>query len=154
MTTYVARHRVARPIRDVFDFMGTRYYENHARWEREVVEVRPLTDGPISLGSRAVMVRQDLGRRRELVYEVTEFAPPHRIAFRHLDSGMRFEIAFALREVDDAATDLAVSVRMEPRGVLRLAAPFLAASLPRTSERITRSLVDLLDAEAPAPAAP
>lgn len=51
MSTYVSRHRVNRRIDDVFDVIGTRCYENHPRWEREVVEVRPLTDGPIGLGS-------------------------------------------------------------------------------------------------------
>ncbi len=147
MSTYVSRHRVSRPIRDVFDFMGTHSYDNHPRWEEEVVEVRPLADGPIGLGSRAVMVRDDFGQRREITYEVTEFTPPQRIAFRHLDGRMLFEIAFELGERGPAETDLAVHVRMEPRGAFRLMSPLLAMNLPRTSERITRSMVSLIEAE-------
>ncbi len=147
MSTYVSRHRVNRRIDDVFDVIGTHCYENHPRWEREVVEVRPLTDGPIGLGSRAIMVREEFGGRREIAYEVTDFAPPRRIAFQHLGGQMLFEHAFELQDAGPSATDLAVHVRMEPRGAFRLMSPLVAFNLPRTSERITRSLVDLIEAE-------
>ena len=147
MSTYVSRHRVNRPIDDVFDVIGTHCFENHPKWEREVVEVRPQADGPIGLGSRAVMVRQEYGRRQEIVYEVTDFVPPRRIAFHHQGGQMLFEIAFELQEARPSETDLAVHVRLEPRGAFRLMAPLLALNLPRTSERITRSMVDLIEAE-------
>jgi len=153
MPTYVSRHRVDRPIDDVFDVIGTHCYENHPRWEREVVEVRPLTDGPIGLGSRAIMVREEFGGRREMAYEVTDFAPPGRIAFQHLGGQMLFEIAFELHDAGPSVTDLAVHVRMEPRGAFRLMSPLVAFNLPRTSERITRSLVALIEAEPPRSAA-
>ena len=152
MSTYVSRHRVNRPIDEVFDVIGTRCFENHPKWEREVVEVRPLTPGPIGVGSRAVMVRQEYGRRQEVPYEVTDFTPPARIAFRHVGGQMLFEIAFELEAAGATATDLAVRVRMDPRGAFRIMSPVLAMNLPRTSERITRSMVGLVEAEGVRPA--
>jgi hypothetical protein len=149
MPTYQAHFRVARPPADVFDVIGTNCYRNHPRWEREVVEIRPLTDGPIGLGSRAIMVRQEYGRRSEVAYEVTAFEPGRRIAFRHLGGSMTFELAFELTPLPGDATDLRVDVRMEPHGMLRLMTPLLALRMPGTSRRISRSMVELVESEPP-----
>ena len=61
MATYAATYRVARTPEEVFDVIGTHCYENHPHWEREVVAIQPVTPGPIGLGSRAIMVRQEYG---------------------------------------------------------------------------------------------
>ena len=83
MITYQTRRRVTRSAEDAFDVIGINVYDNHPRWEPEVVEIRRISHGPVGVGSRAVMVRRDYGRRREVLYEVTEFDPPRRIAFHH-----------------------------------------------------------------------
>lgn len=146
MSTYDATYRLDRTPEEVFDVIGTHCYENHPRWEREVVEIRQLTPGPIGLGSRAIMVRQEFGRRSETEYEVTAFQPPRRIAFRHPQDSILFELGFDLRAAGASATDLTVHVRMEPKGALRLLSPLLALQLPRRSERITRRMIDLVEA--------
>lgn len=96
------------------------------------------------------MVRQEYGRRRAAPYEVTEFVPDRRIAFRHLDGPMTFEIAFVLEPTDGSATDLTVQVRMQPKGAFRLLTPLMARSLPKTSERITSQMVALVEGDVPA----
>lgn len=146
MATYNATYRVGRTPEEVFDFIGTHCYENHPQWEREVVEIRPLTPGPIGLDSRAIMVRQEFGRRSETEYEVTAFEPASRIAFRHRQGRMLFELGMDLRTAGASATDLTVQVRMEPKGVLRLLSPLLALQLPRRSDRITRRMIELVEA--------
>jgi hypothetical protein len=45
MATYAATRRVGRTPEEVFDVIGTHCYENHPRWEREIVEIRRLTPG-------------------------------------------------------------------------------------------------------------
>lgn len=146
MSTYDATYRLDRTPEEVFDVIGTHCYENHPRWEREVVEIRPLTPGPIGLGSRAIMVRQEFGRRSETEYEVTAFEPARRIAFRHPQASMLFELGMDLREAGASATDLTVHVRMEPKGALRLLSPLLALQLPRRSDRITRQMIGVVEA--------
>lgn len=145
MLKYEARRRVRRSPAAVFDVIGTHVYENHPRWESEVVEIRRLTDGPVGVGSRAIMVRQEYGRRREAPYEVTEFIPDRTIAFQHLDGPMTFEIAFVLEPAGPAETDLTVKVRAQPKGAFRLLTPFIARTLPKTSERITGQMVELIE---------
>lgn len=145
MSTYDATYRLDRTPEEVFDVIGTHCYENHPLWEREVVEIRQLTPGPIGLGSRAIMVREEFGRRSETEYEVTAFEPARRIAFRHPQGSMLFELGFDLRAAGVAATDLTVHVRAEPRNALRLLSPLIALQLPRRSDRITRRLVELVE---------
>lgn len=146
MPTYEATYRLDRTPAEVFDVIGTHCYENHPRWEREVVEIRPLTPGPIGLGSRAIMIREEFGRRSETEYEVTAFESARRIAFRHPQASILFELGFDLRAAGASATDLTVHVRMEPKGALRLLSPLFALQLPRRSDRITRSMIELVEA--------
>lgn len=146
MATYDATYRVDRTPAEVFDVIGTHCYENHPRWEPEVVEIRPLAPGPIGLGSLAIMVREEYGRRSETGYEVTAFAPARRIAFGHPDSSMLFELGFDLQPAGTSATDLTVHVRMELRGPLRLLSPLFAFQLPRRSDRIIRRMIELVEA--------
>ncbi len=144
MLTHEARRRVNRPPGAVFDIIGTHAYENHPKWESEVVEIRPLTDPPVQLGSRAVMVRREYGRTSEVTYEVTAFDQDRRIAFRHISTQMAFEIAFALEPAGEGGSDLSVQVRAQPQGVFRLMTPLVARNLSKTSERITSQMVALV----------
>jgi hypothetical protein len=52
------------------------------------------TIGGVDLGSRAIMVREDFGRRSE--YELAAFEPGRRVAMRHPNAAMLFELEFAL----------------------------------------------------------
>jgi len=153
MPTFKRTYRIARSADEVFDFIGTHLFENHPRWEREVVEIRPLTDGPIHVGSRAVMVRQEYGRRSESTYEITAFELGRRVAARHLDGSMDFDLSFGLAPVDDAASDLTVDVSMALRGRLRPLSPLLGLQMPGRSDRIARSMIALVEAERPVGAA-
>ena len=149
MPTFKRTYRVGRPVGEAFDVIGTHLFENHPRWEREVVAIRPLSDGPIGPGSRAVMVREEYGRRTEGTYEVTAFEPERLVAARHLDGPMDFEISFAFAPVDAASTDLTVTVAMSLRGRMRPLSPLLGIQMPGRSDRISRSMVDLVESGPP-----
>jgi hypothetical protein len=143
--TYETRRRINRPPDAVFDLIGTHVYENHPSWESEVVEIRPLTDPPVQLGSRAIMVRREYGRRSEVAYDVTEFELNRKIGFRHVDGPMSFEIAFLLEPSGEAGSDLTVQIRAHPKGAFRLLTPLIGWSLPKTSERITSQMVAFVE---------
>jgi hypothetical protein len=145
MVAYEARRRVGRPPDAAFDVIGTHVYENHPSWESEVVEIRPLTEPPVRVGSRAIMVRREYGRRTEVPYEVTEFEQDRKIAFRHISGQMDFDIAFFLAPAADGNSDLVVKIRATPKGVFRLLTPIVARNLPKTSERITSQMVALVE---------
>jgi hypothetical protein len=135
---------VRRGVGDVFDFVATNAYTNHPRWEPEVVAIRRITDGPIRVGSRAVMVRREMGRTSETEYEVTELAHNRRIAFRHCTPHMDFAIAFSVLPRGEE-TCLAVDVQAQPHGALRVLAPVMWRRMPRISRRIVNRLRVLLE---------
>jgi hypothetical protein len=145
--TYDLRMPVRRSVEEVFDFVGTHYFENHPRWEPEVIEVRRLTDGPIGVGSRGIMVREEYGRRSEAPLEITAFEPSRTIAFRHLGGPMLFELALVMAPAGVSSTDLSVHVQVELQGRLRLLTPMFAFNLPRIGKRIMRTMVELIEAE-------
>ena len=57
MITYTKTRRVERSAETAFDVIGTHVFENHPKWEAEVLEIRRLDQGAVGVGSRAVMVR-------------------------------------------------------------------------------------------------
>jgi hypothetical protein len=138
---------VRRPVEEVFDFVGTHYFENHPRWEREVIEVRKVTDGPIRVGSRGIMVREEWGRRSEAPLEISAFEPRRTIAFRHLGDPMLFKLALVMAPAGATSTDLRVHVQIGLHGRYRLLTPMFAFNLPRISKRIIRTMVELIEAE-------
>lgn len=134
---------------DAFDVIGTNVTVNHPRWEKEVLSIRTLTPGPIAVGTRAVMVRKEMGRVRESEYEVTEFVPGRRIAFVHPQDALDFRLRFDLMPIDDATCDLTVDVTAQPRGALRLLEPIMRLGFPKRSRRITDAMVDVIESTVP-----
>jgi hypothetical protein len=80
---------------------------------------------------RAIMVRQEYGRRSETPYVVTEFEQDRKIAFRHISGEMDFAIAFVLAPAAEGNSDLVVQIRAQPKGVFRLFTRLVARNLPR-----------------------
>jgi ketosteroid isomerase-like protein len=136
---------------EAFDVIGTHVIENHPRWEEEVLTVRKLTADPVGLGTRAVVVRKEMGRVRESEYEVAEFVPGKVIAFVHPNDSLGFTLRFELTPVGAAECELAVDVAADPRGVLRIAMPMLRLGLPRRSRRITDAMIAVIEGAAGAP---
>ena len=137
---------IRRPVPEVFDFVATNYLRNHPRWEPEVLEVSPLTEGPMRVGSRVRMVRKDFGKVTETTNEVTELVPDRRIAFRHADGPMDFELSFTLAPVA-TGTRFRADVAAQPHGAMRLLTPVFKLRMPRTGARITAHLRDLIESE-------
>ncbi|MFE6964728.1 SRPBCC family protein [Agromyces sp. NPDC057679] len=135
---------IDRSAHEVFDFIAVNVFENHPKWEREVLEVRRTTPGPVRVGSRGVMVRQDGRRRSEVEYECTEFEPDVSVGFRQLDGPFDFAIRETLESIDARASRLHIDVRVQPHGWLRLFEPLMRRD--RRGERIADDLVAAVEA--------
>jgi hypothetical protein len=133
---------------EAFDVIGTNVTVNHPRWEKEVQSIRQLTPGPIGAGTRAVMVRKEMGRVRESEYEVTEFVPGKTIAFAHPQDALEFRLRFDLTPIDSATCGLTVDVSAQPKGTMRLIEPLMRLAFPARSRRITNSMVAVIEATA------
>lgn len=146
MISYVKTRRVNRSAEAAFDVIGTHVFENHPRWEAEVLAIRRLDDGPVRVGSRAVMVRSDGGRKNsETEYSVTEFDPPRRIAFDHPDSPLGFALSAEITPVSSTSCDVTTRVTMQPRGWMRLLEPVLRIGSARRGDRLTAAQVEVIE---------
>jgi hypothetical protein len=93
---------IQKPVEDVFNFIGEEFFHNYPKWSPEVVELKPLSKGPIQVGSLARQVRVDLGHRSESTFTVTELQPNRRIAFSGVSDAYRcaFELESAASPSD------------------------------------------------------
>jgi hypothetical protein len=130
---------------DAFDVIGTNVLDNHPKWEKEVQSIRVVTPGPVHVGTRAVMVRKEMGRVRESEYEVTEFVPGASIAFRHPQDALDFTLRFEVAPITSETCTLTVEVTAQPKGGLRVAEPLMRLGFPRRSRRITDAMIGLIE---------
>ncbi len=147
MIRFNAVRRVPRPADEVFNVVATRAFENHSKWEDEVVEVRRVTPEPMGVGSRAVMVREEYGKRREVEYEVTEYEPNRRIAFRHLVSNYTFELSNDVRELTSTSSEFEVTVLMGVKGMARLLEPLMRLGMSKRGARIMADMARVAETE-------
>jgi hypothetical protein len=133
---------------DAFDVIGTNVHLNHPKWEKEVLSIRKLTPGPVQAGTRAVMVRKEMGRVSESAYEVSEFVPGRLIAFAHPQDALDFGLRFELAPTGDSSCDLTVAVSAQPKGAMRLMEPLMRLAFPSRSRRITDSMIAVIESMA------
>lgn len=90
------------------------------------------------------MVRRDYGRRSEVLYEVTEFDPPRRIAFHHPDAGVDFDVRFDLTPLDDRSCELSVQLRATSRSRTHPPTDH-TGGMPGQGNRITTAMIDVIE---------
>ena len=109
-------------------------FENTERWDPGVAEAARLTDGPVALGTRFLVVATFLGRRLPLPYEVTTFEPSRRLVVTAETSSIRSVDEI---RIEAGATGAIVSydAALVLRGTSRVASPVLPLAFKRIGDR-------------------
>jgi uncharacterized membrane protein len=124
---------IHRPAADVFAFLADG--ENNPRWRSGVIDIRRKAgDGQGAVYEQGV--KGPFGRRVAADYEVTDFEPSRRLAFRAIAGPVRPEGSYELEDAD-GGTRVTFTLRFTPHGFSRLMAPMVA--------RTMRAEVDQLD---------
>jgi uncharacterized protein YndB with AHSA1/START domain len=134
---------IERPVRDVFAVLT--HVENAAKWSR-AIEEELTTPGPMAVGSRRRATIPSFARRTtENVMELTEYEANHRLAMRGV-SGFPCPVRMTidLEPLGDG-THLAWVTFIEPRGLLRLAGPLLAAAYKRAFAKDLQTLKSMME---------
>jgi hypothetical protein len=146
VTVVEAERVVHRPPDVVFDFVATRHFENHPRWDPDLVEMRQTSAGPVAPGTTAQVIRGRGRRRVEGTATVTAYEPCRRAAWC-----VRFG-AFALQQAVDlspehggAATRLRLSIEARAEGPIRLLLPLLRGRFRRAMTRSLATIESLLE---------
>ena len=136
---------IRRPIDEVWEFAANP--ENDVKWRSGVLQFSLTSDGPIGVGSSGTEVLEFLGRRVEAAWEVTEFRPLERFAFRTTSGQVSLEVTVSFESEGDG-TRVIAEVQGEPGGFLRLAEPLLARIARSRMENDHRTLKNILEAAA------
>jgi uncharacterized membrane protein len=134
---------IGRPVDEVWEFVHD--IANDRLWQTTLVESEQLTDGPMGVGTRAREVRQFLGVRIELVWEVTEFEPHKTSAIKGVSGPVPLNGRYLFEPVE-AGTRFTVSGELDAHGLFKLAEPVFARITSRELGANLGHLEDLLEA--------
>jgi Polyketide cyclase / dehydrase and lipid transport len=145
--TFISLEKViARPPRTVFDFVATHHFQNHPKWDPDVLEMTQTSPGPVATGTTARVVRRQGGSRVEGTATVTEYEPDRSAAwevrFGQFVLDQRAELT---PEEEEAATRLRLAIRTRASGPMRLLVPLLRGRFRRTMEHSLATIADLLE---------
>jgi hypothetical protein len=84
MITTKADVLIFQKVEQVYRFVALDLITNYPRWSAEVVELTPLSPGPVQPGFRARQVRVDKGHKTESIFEVIEMEPLKRVCFKEI----------------------------------------------------------------------
>ena len=63
MTVVRAEKLLRSPPKTVFDFVAAHHFENHPRWDPDVLEMHQTSPGTVGVGTKAHIVRRQGNRR-------------------------------------------------------------------------------------------
>src|SRR5205823_1299839 len=134
---------IDRPVADVWDFVHDTTKD--ALWQTTLRESEQLTEGPVGVGTRVREVRQFLGIRVEIGWEVTEYEPHTRSSIKGISGPVPLDGSY-LFESQNGGTRFTVVGELDAHGLFRLAEPVFARMTRRELEANLGHLKDLLEA--------
>ncbi len=141
MAVYEHSVEIARPPEEVFSFVTDT--ANYPRWQPSLVEIRPVTRGPLRVGSEATEVRRFLGREVETTWRCVEHEPTERTAIESDEGPVPFRGTFVL-EPKGAGTRFTWTVETRSAAA-RVGGPLVERATRRELEENTARLKELLE---------
>ena len=146
MTVVTSARIVRRPPAQVFDFVATNHFENHPRWDPDLLEMTQTSPGPVGIGTTARVVRRQGWRRVEGTATVTAYDPDRLAAW-----DVRFG-PFLLRQRSDyapeqggRATRLRLTVETRARGPIQVLLPLMRGRFRRTLDSSLATIGALIE---------
>lgn len=146
MTFICVERVIARPPRTVFDFVATHHFQNHPKWDPDVLEMTQISPGTVRTGTTARVVRRQGGSRVEGTATVTEYEPDRSAAwevrFGPFVLNQRAELT---PEQGGAATRLRLAIKTSASGPMRVLVPLLRGRFRRTMEHSLATIANLIE---------
>ena len=148
MTVVTVERIVQRPPGVVFDFVARHHFENHARWDPDVLEMSQTSPGPVGVGTTARVVRRQGRGRVEGSAIVVDYEPDRRAAWDVRFGPFRLhQRAELVPEQGGTATRLRLSIDTSAQGPIRMIVPFLRGRFRKTMTQSLRTIAGLLEEE-------
>ena len=134
---------IDRPIDEVFAFVTDP--NNDSLWQAWTLETEQTSEGPVDVGTTLRSTAKMLGRRIEVIMEVTENDPPHRQCVRITSGPIPASGCYQLEPADGGSTRFTQTFEGEVGGFFRLAEPVVGGVISRQSKTDMATLKDLLE---------
>jgi uncharacterized protein YndB with AHSA1/START domain len=146
VTVVKVERTLHHPPEKVFNFVAANHFQNHPRWDPDLLDMTQTSPGPVQVGTTAHVVRRQGRRTVDGKATVTEYQP-NRSAAWEVEFGpfllrQRAELA---PENDGAATRLQLSIDTRARGPIKVIVPLLRGRFQRTMEQSLATIGTLLD---------
>lgn len=134
------------PVEQVYAFMSDP--KNRMRYDPALLGVRQSPEGPLNVGTQIMEMRGSMGVKREMVTEVSVLEPNRKIGYRTLPGdSMNAYGAYEFLRVPEG-TELTLDFTFDPKGLMKLAEPFIAGGLKRDIEAGLGNIKRVLEGEA------
>jgi len=126
---------------EVFAYLSA--FENLPAWNYAIARTRRVGTGPVGVGARYIQTRT-IPRPAEEDFEVTVFAPPHRLAIQGVLGPFQAESIYELEGAGES-TVLTNSMTLEATGVMRVAAPLAGSRVQKAVAANLQTLKKMLE---------
>ncbi len=134
------------PPQAVFDFVARRHFDNHPKWDPDVVEMTQTSSGPVGVGTTARVIRRQGRQQVEGTATVTEFQPDRRAAWDVRFGPFRLDQRAEFYPQDGgSATRLRLTITTRAQGPVGLLLPLLRGRFRKTMGRSVRIIATLLE---------
>jgi uncharacterized protein YndB with AHSA1/START domain len=144
MAPIVNSIEIARRPEDVFSYVTDA--SHLPEWQDSVVSVRRQGDGPVGVGSRAIVTRR-IGRREQpMTIELSELDPPRSWAIRGVDGPVRGMANGTIEPLGDGdRSRVTITLDFEAHGIGKLLVPLVVrrqarAEMPRNQQKLKERL--------------
>lgn len=107
---------IYRPLKQVFSFIATP--ENDFQWQYGTLASSQISQGEVGIGTLFRAVGHFMGQRIESIYEVTEFEPNKRYAFKSRSGPMDSYTVFTF-EMTKGSTKINVSTQVSSESLFK-----------------------------------
>ena len=130
-----------RPVDQVFAYLADP--RNLPTWQSDLIEIEPLTEGPLRAGSQIREVRRMGQRQAENRAEVQVFEPNKRLALK-TTTQPQVTVSYAF-EPHNGGTRIRYEFTMLTAGLMRLLEPLIAGAIRKQSDQDFEKLKRVLD---------
>jgi hypothetical protein len=131
------------PRAEVADFAADP--DNATAWYENIKSVAWKTAKPLAVGSEVAFAAEFMGQRLAYTYAIKEFVPGSRLVMCIAQGPFAMETTYLWTDTPSGGTRMMLRNRGKPSGFGRLAAPFMARSVPRANERDLKRLKHILE---------
>ena len=141
---------IDRPVEDVFDFMSAP--ENNFQWQYGTLATASLSEGVSSIGTFFRSIGHSMGQRNLSTFEVTEYEPNRKYAFRSLSGPFRLQTAYTFAIADNSCTKINISIQADVVDFVPMDEDILEKKMRKQLEENLAGLKKLLEARQVLPA--